>query len=777
LVVHGSAGGNGDGLSIDISVAVEVRCNFEIHNAKLHMDSSALDDRLKKLVTVTVGSADIPPVLRLGERVSAVLRVQTSSIAAARFDLPVTLDFGIPDTAGGYHSFSISKNATIEIPSEKRIVDVLFKLDETNCVKKLEWRNPIGITQPKDELRKPNVSFVVQSVRQVETPSTDRVDVLVGSSIWSAVQASVTQYATDLGTRYSVYVYSVTYGTPDQVRTFLQGQLTLGLKGTVLVGDIPFAMYYIPPHDVWDTAAFPCDLFYMDLNGVWADTNGDGTYESHTGDLAPEIWVGRIKPTGMGDQATLINGYFNRDHAYRTGAMSVPKRALVYVDDDWDYMADGVDANMRKIYADTTKVNDKATTTATDYMTRLSQGYEWVHLQCHGWSGGHSFKIPPDSWDGTVYSADYTSLDPQVLFYQFFVCSGARFSENNYLAGVSVFKTSYGLLSIGSTKTGSMLYFEDFYTLVATTGDIGTAFRTWFVNYGESSRDWFYGLTIIGDPALQPQTLVTATVTLTQTSTLYTYRTTTTTATSYTSTTTSTSTIPTVTTVVLVPLTVTSTIQSTQYVTSTYTTTTTSYTDTSTSTSTIPTTVALLPSTVTSTVQNTQYLTSILTTTVTSYAGTEASTSTIVVPTTVALVPFTATSTVPSTQYVSSTVTTTVTSYTDTQSLTSTIPAVTTVVLLPSTVTSTVQNTQYLTSMLSTTVTSYTSTSTATSTSVVYTTVTVSPGGQGFSMPSSFIYLGFVSLLAMTVSGRATARKRWRIPEIRSSTERRCSRS
>lgn len=91
----------------------------------------------------------------------------------------------------------------------------------------------------------------------------------------------------------------------------------------------------------------------------------------------------------------------------------------------------------------------------------------------------------------------------------------------------------------------------------------------------------------------------TTTTTVTRTSTVpstsYAYGTTTRTVTSYTSTSTSTSTVPTVTTVVLLPLTVTSTVQSIQFLTSVLTITVTSYTGTSTSTSTVPTTVVWFP--------------------------------------------------------------------------------------------------------------------------------------------------------------------------------------
>jgi hypothetical protein len=140
------------------------------------------------------------------------------------------------------------------------------------------------------------------------------------------------------------------------------------------------------------------------------------------------------------------------------------------------------------------------------------------------------------------------------------------------------------------------------------------------------------------------------------------------------------------------------------------------------------TTVTLLPSTVTSTAQGIQYLTSILTTTVTSYTSTLTSMSTIVVPTTVTLAPLA--STVQTTQVQTSTGTTTVTGY------------------------------------ATTTVTSYTGTQTSTSTTVVYTTVTKSEAGAAASSPLA--YLGFLSLLAVTVGPRITGGKRRTIRHVAS---------
>jgi len=145
----------------------------------------------------------------------------------------------------------------------------------------------------------------------------------------------------------------------------------------------------------------------------------------------------------------------------------------------------------------------------------------------------------------------------------------------------------------------------------------------------------------------------------------------------------------------------------------------------------------------TTTVETTQVLTSTgttsvtsyTTTTITSYTGTTTSTSTIVVPTTVTVAPSTATFTVETTQVLTATGTSTIISYT------------------------------------TTTLASYTATTTSTGAVVVYTTVTNS-GGAAAS--SSLAYLGFLSLLALTV-GRVTPLKSERSPGSCPLTERRCS--
>jgi len=71
-----------------------------------------------------------------------------------------------------------------------------------------------------------------------------------------------------------------------------------------------------------------------------------------------------------------------------------------------------------------------------------------------------------------------------------------------------IFQSTYGLLSVGSTKTGSMLCFYDYYEPLGQGSSFGEAFLSWCVNDIETcaevwSRPWFYGMTLLGDPTLK----------------------------------------------------------------------------------------------------------------------------------------------------------------------------------------------------------------------------------------------------------------------------------
>lgn len=128
----------------------------------------------------------------------------------------------------------------------------------------------------------------------------------------------------------------------------------------------------------------------------------------------------------------------------------------------------------------------------------------------HSSPNGHSFKIPSGSeWVPNTYLRDINP--PNAFFYNLFACSNARFTEADYMAGWYIFdkpgaSKSNGLVAIGSTKTGSMLLFENFYGPMGTGKIVGDAYKDWWNALGTDhdigERQWYYGMTLLGDPTI-----------------------------------------------------------------------------------------------------------------------------------------------------------------------------------------------------------------------------------------------------------------------------------
>ncbi len=76
---------------------------------------------------------------------------------------------------------------------------------------------------------------------------------------------------------------------------------------------------------------------------------------------------------------------------FRPEAMT-GQEALVYNDDDWDYMAASDADRIGWVYGDSevTAVFEPEDTTAFDFKTnQLTASYEFMSLRSHGWTGGH----------------------------------------------------------------------------------------------------------------------------------------------------------------------------------------------------------------------------------------------------------------------------------------------------------------------------------------------------------------------------------------------------
>jgi len=348
--------------------------------------------------------------------------------------------------------------------------------------------------------------------------------VIVNSSLYPAIEADISQYTQDVAADgFSVSVHTTSGGTPENLRAFLQAKYAEGMVGAVLIGDFPVPWYEA---DCWDPITheeFPCDLYYMDMDGVWQDLDVDGLYDTHSGNVAPEVWIGRMTPSPLtfngASEISLLHNYFRKNHLYRTGQLVLADRALSFIDDDWEPYATEWSGNHGLAYPDRTTISDPYQTTAPNYSGQLPLNYESILLCAHSSPQTHWFKTPPENWTTIDYD-EIVNIDPVAFFYNLFACSNARYVESNYMAGWYIFCPSYGLASVGSTKTGSMLTFDAFYSPFGNDATIGEAFADWFSFVASGGMEdweicWHYGMTLCGDPTLRsdvysPPTVITS---------------------------------------------------------------------------------------------------------------------------------------------------------------------------------------------------------------------------------------------------------------------------
>ncbi len=342
------------------------------------------------------------------------------------------------------------------------------------------------------------------------------VYILIQEDMYASITDSVYSLVDNIENRrnvpYTVEIMNGTWSDHPQVRRALQDGLDDDLVGAILIDDIPVSWYYL---DGFGEETFPIDLYYMDLDGEWG--GGDGTqhnpYTTHTdgtGDVEPEIWVGRLYTDSLGSLGSsevLLEGYIDRVDDYSRGMLTREDEALVFVDNDWYDWADQWDGNVGLLYENRTFVKEYRDTNAENYLNNLTIDYEWVSLFAHSNPRLHVF-YPEEGGSNTyAYNTDISGTRPRALFYNLFCCSGTEYtysSQGGYIAGHYLFAPSVsGLVAVGSTKTGSMLHFQDFYHPLSQGAGIGEAFRHWHVLNGQSSRDWFYGMNILGDPTLE----------------------------------------------------------------------------------------------------------------------------------------------------------------------------------------------------------------------------------------------------------------------------------
>jgi hypothetical protein len=214
--------------------------------------------------------------------------------------------------------------------------------------------------------------------------------------------------------------------------------------GVLLLGEFPYTRMWGYPIEDPDNPG-PADYYFMDLDGEWVDENSDGFFDRHqmgAGDRDPEIFVGRVSGhpvTILGEsEVEMLRAYLERDHAYRTGALSTQGAAIyatyahhhygrvdpssaawsraeirsiasvfstthVFIFDDEDDQGQPLaDAEWPAELWLHPNSEDRIAVQAKDrFLELLAGGYDYLSIGIHGWHGG---------WGGFVTTEEVKSV-------------------------------------------------------------------------------------------------------------------------------------------------------------------------------------------------------------------------------------------------------------------------------------------------------------------------------------------------------------------------------
>jgi hypothetical protein len=354
------------------------------------------------------------------------------------------------------------------------------------------------------------------------------VEVVVEHDLYSSGQITtgLNRYLADITAQGYNPILTTTFtpdSTSDELRTHLnQRYNTQGLSGTVFIGHLPVGSVYTVAGGGISAEFHPCDLYFTDLDGSWTNSGAHGilpdTHTDGNGDVGPEIWMGRLTTWNLiylqpgRTEASLLNDYFDKNHAYRTGSLTTPRTGLAYTDDDWDHVARAaalslaVSGSVNDVWNDPAIPGDQ--TTAANYESRLAnESYEQILLSAHSSSLSHTIG------GSSTNNSELAALDPQSLFYNLFSCSAAKYTDFGYIAGEYVFGEGKGLVAVGTAKTGGMMSdtMSDYYGPLGAGETFGDAMQNWWntavdpTGHTDIEKAWYYGMTTIGDPLLVTQ--------------------------------------------------------------------------------------------------------------------------------------------------------------------------------------------------------------------------------------------------------------------------------
>ena len=354
-----------------------------------------------------------------------------------------------------------------------------------------------------------------------------RILVICDSTTYKDLSYEIIRYAKDIHNAYGcvVMVYSLMGGTPYNIKQLIKEHynptVPSGLSGVVFVGNIAEQYFHTDKYLDKPEYNFPCDYYYMDLDGSWIDTNNDTIPDKHQFNMEPEIFVGRICAKQFGsNQIQVLRNYFNKNHRYWIGEKPIKKqRALSFTYKDWSGLTVFRDA-IKNLYGEENTDNIQGQQfTKQNYLNAIENStYEFIQFACHSNVTHHAIDPKGTTQTNDIFTYELEPLDIQTLGYNLFCCKACdwmdvqrKTSKRTCLGETYLFSSnSETLVVVGCTRSGGMWGHKHFYESLGQGECIGNAYRTWWKDFASTTvwytnqrrYRWFYGMCILGDPMI-----------------------------------------------------------------------------------------------------------------------------------------------------------------------------------------------------------------------------------------------------------------------------------
>lgn len=337
--------------------------------------------------------------------------------------------------------------------------------------------------------------------------------ILTRSNLYDSLTNEIKTYAEDVHSiyGYGIYLETSDNASPEQLKSIIL-YYQINLCGVLFIGDLGECMFETDnDHNKYGYKKWPCDLFFMDLDGTWTDSDNNGIYDLHTGNAGPDIYMARLSAVGMesiGSEINLIRNQLQKSHDYwwKTSYHGY-NTVLNYIEKSWykDFKSSEISTVFSSGTVDDIRyTGPKSLCSPFDYLQRLNNAnYGFTQLAAHSVPNKHAFT------KGDLYCYSIRNNHSNNYAYNLYCCSACNWMAANsdgYLGGAYLFNQGKTLTVIGTTKSGGMRNCHYFYSRFPSN-NIGDAFIGWWNQmYGNSHSNiaiyWSYGMTILGDPTI-----------------------------------------------------------------------------------------------------------------------------------------------------------------------------------------------------------------------------------------------------------------------------------